>query len=81
MYSVVQGWLLARALDFSCAAAGLNCTAVGARGGIAPLAEIERLMREGGRHEAAYTEEELALSATAASCAAQRQTRVQGTPR
>ncbi len=81
VYSVVQHWPLAQALDFSCAAAGLNCAAVGARGGIAPLAEIERLMREGGRHEAAYTGEELARRATAASGAAQRQTRVQGTPR
>ncbi len=80
VYSIVQGWPPPRALDFSCAAAGLNCTAVGARGGIAPLAEIERLMREGGRHEAAYTAEELARRATVASGAAQPQTRVQGTP-
>jgi sulfofructose kinase len=80
LYSVVHGWPLARALDFSCAAAGLNCTAVGARGGIAPLAEIERLMRDGGRREAAYTAEELARRATAASRAARPQTKVQGTP-
>ena len=80
VYSVVQGWPLAQALDFSCAAAGLNCTAVGARGGIAPLTEIERLMREGRRHEAAYTAEELARRATDASRAARPQTKVQGTP-
>jgi len=80
VYSVVGGWPLARALDFSCAAAGLNCIAVGARGGIAPLAEIERLMREGEHHEAAYTAEELARRATTASRAARSQTKVQGTP-
>ncbi len=80
VYSVVQGWPLARALDFSCAAAGLNCTAVGARGGIAPLKEIERLMHEGGRHEAAYAAEDLARWATAAARAARPQTKVQGTP-
>jgi len=50
-FGVVQGWELARTLDFSCAAAALNCTALGARGGIKPLAEIERLRREGLRHD------------------------------
>ncbi len=46
VFGLVQGWPLERILDFSCAAAGLNCTALGARGGIRPLAEIERLMGE-----------------------------------
>ncbi len=39
-----------RILDFSNAMAGLNCTRLGARGGIATRAEAERLMRRGGRH-------------------------------
>lgn len=41
-------------LEFSCAAAALNCTAVGARGGIAPLAAIRNLMRTGPRHRNAF---------------------------
>jgi sugar/nucleoside kinase (ribokinase family) len=50
VFGIVQGWPLERILDFSCAAAALNCTALGARGGIRPLAEVERLMREGCAH-------------------------------
>jgi sugar/nucleoside kinase (ribokinase family) len=50
VFGLVQGWPLQRILDFSCAAAALNCTALGARGGICPLAEVERLMREGCAH-------------------------------
>ncbi len=59
VYALVQGWPLNRRLDFACAAAALNCTAVGARGGVRPVAEIERLMREGMRHPAAYDQGEL----------------------
>ncbi|MGH9860359.1 MAG: carbohydrate kinase family protein [Candidatus Acidiferrales bacterium] len=51
VYALLAGWPLSRAADFSCAAAGLNCTALGARGGIRPLTEIESLMRSGTRHE------------------------------
>jgi len=54
IYGVVKVWPIERILNFSCAAAALNCTALGARGGIRPLEEIERLMREGARHPAAY---------------------------
>ena len=49
VYGLLQNWPMERILEFSCAAAGLNCTALGARGGIKPVAEIERLMREGRR--------------------------------
>jgi sulfofructose kinase len=56
IYGAVKGWPLERTLNFSCAAAALNCTALGARGGIRPIAEIERLMREGARHPAAFPE-------------------------
>ncbi len=52
VYGLLAGWPLPRILDFSCAAAGLNCTAVGARGGIHPLAEIEHLLREGKKRPA-----------------------------
>jgi sugar/nucleoside kinase (ribokinase family) len=49
VYALLHGWPLARMLEFSCAAAALNCTALGARGGLRPVAEIERLTREGQR--------------------------------
>ena len=64
VYALLQGWPLSRALDFSCAAAALACTALGARGGIRPVAEIERLMREGPRHEPAYEPTELERAAS-----------------
>lgn len=54
VYSMVRGWPLERALDFSCAAAALNCTAVGARAGIQSLEVIERQMRGGARYEPAF---------------------------
>ena len=44
IYAMLQGWTLDRQLDFSCAAAALNCMFVGARGGIRPVSEIESLM-------------------------------------
>ena len=34
IYGLLQGWDLERQLDFACAAAALNCTCSGARGGI-----------------------------------------------
>jgi sulfofructose kinase len=44
IYGLLQGWPLPRLLDFACAAAALNCTAIGARGGIGPLKTVEQLM-------------------------------------
>jgi len=49
-YGLLAGWTIERVLDFSNAMAGLNCTRVGARGGIATLAEAEKLMATGARH-------------------------------
>jgi sulfofructose kinase len=49
-YALLAGWDIARALDFSNAMAALNCTALGARGGIKSLDEAERLMATGQRH-------------------------------
>jgi sulfofructose kinase len=54
IYGLLQGWPLRRQLEFACAAAALNCTGIGARGHIAPLAEIERLMAAGQRHPSAF---------------------------
>ncbi|MGH9559776.1 MAG: carbohydrate kinase family protein [Bryobacteraceae bacterium] len=47
-YAVLQDMPIRDALEFSNAMAALNCTRMGARGGIAPLDEIRRLM-EGGK--------------------------------
>ena len=44
IYGLLQNWPLPRQLDFACAAAALNCTAQGARGGIGTVEEIESLM-------------------------------------
>jgi sulfofructose kinase len=55
VYGLVKGWPMERMLDFSNAMAGLNCTAMGARGGIKSQAEAEALMANGQRHvNAAY---------------------------
>ena len=54
IYGLLQDWPLDRQLDFACAAAALNCMAVGARGGIQTLEAIEALMRTGSRHNAVY---------------------------
>jgi sulfofructose kinase len=57
-------------LEFACAAAALNCMAPGARGNIAPLAEIERLRRTGARSELAYSAAQLDEAAGAANSTA-----------
>lgn len=48
-YAVLQGMPLAEALEFSNAMAALNCTATGARGGIARLDEVRSLMARAER--------------------------------
>ncbi len=53
IYGLLAGWPLARQLDFACAAAALNCTAEGARGGIGPLAGVECVIAETRRYAAA----------------------------
>jgi sulfofructose kinase len=51
IYGLMQGWGLERQLDFSCAAAAMNCMADGARGGIRPVELIEHLMENEPRYE------------------------------
>jgi sulfofructose kinase len=63
LYCLVKGMALEETLEFSCAAAAVNCTALGARGRIAPLAEIEYLRRRGARSERAFSSSELAVAA------------------
>ncbi len=50
IYGLLQDWPLERQLEFACAAAALNCTAVGARGGIHPLEDIATLVATGARY-------------------------------
>ena len=51
IYGLLQDWPLARQLDFACAAAALNCKAIGARGGIQTVEAIENLVSTGARYE------------------------------
>jgi sulfofructose kinase len=53
IYGLLQDWPLPRQLDFACAAAALNCTAQGARGGISPVDAIEQLMAAAPRYDVA----------------------------
>lgn len=54
IYGLLQGWPLDRQLDFACAAAALNCTAVGARGGIKSVEEIESLIATGTHYPSEF---------------------------
>jgi sulfofructose kinase len=56
IYGLLQGWPLPRQLEFACAAAALNCTALGARGGIRSVETIEHLMATGPRHPPAFAD-------------------------
>lgn len=49
IFGLAQAWELGRILDFSNAAAALNCTTIGARGGIRPVEIIFDLIESGGR--------------------------------
>jgi len=51
IYGLLQGWRLDRQLDFSCAAAAMNCMASGARGGIQSVQAVEELMATTPRYE------------------------------
>jgi sulfofructose kinase len=67
LYGLVREWQLEEILEFGCAAAALNCTAPGARGGIATLDEIAALRKTGERSELAYSAKGLAAAARAAT--------------
>jgi sulfofructose kinase len=54
IYGLLQGWPLEQQLDFACAAAAINCTASGARGGIRTVEAIQELMAKCRRYEGAY---------------------------
>jgi len=63
VYGLACGWEFQPILEFSCAAAALNCTALGARGGIPSLAEIEKFRRNAERSELCYASDVLAAAA------------------
>jgi sugar/nucleoside kinase (ribokinase family) len=44
IYGLLNKWPLERTLDYSCAAAAMNCMAQGARGGIGPVNTVEEMM-------------------------------------
>ena len=54
IYGLLQEWPLEKSLDFGCAAAALNCTGVGARGGIQPVAQVQHLMETGSRYDSVF---------------------------
>lgn len=54
IYGFLQGWRLQQQLEFACAAAALNCAAIGARGGIQSVENIQKLIATGNRHRAAF---------------------------
>ncbi len=54
IYGFLQGWPLQRQLEFACAAAALNCTAVGARGGIQPVQAIDAFMANAAKHPSVF---------------------------
>ncbi len=51
IYGLMQEWPMERVLDFACAAAAMNCMAVGARGGIGTVDAVEKLRSAGTRYE------------------------------
>jgi sulfofructose kinase len=50
LYGLLRDWPMERILDFANAMAGINCTALGARGGIGTEDEGHALVRRGMRH-------------------------------
>jgi sulfofructose kinase len=64
-YAVLQGMAMPDALEFSNAMAALNCTALGARGGIRGIDDVRALMARAGRSEARRSHPEFAAYTTA----------------
>lgn len=62
-YGLLHGWNTRRILEFGCAAAGLNCMAHGARGGVGSIRAIEKLRAGRRRYPNLYTVAVLAHAA------------------
>jgi sulfofructose kinase len=67
VYGLVQKWDVKETLEFSCAAAALNCLASGARGGIATLEQVRARRATGSRSGLAYAPDALAAAARTVS--------------
>ncbi len=63
-YGILHRWDLQQILDFACAAAGLNCETLGARGGIRPLPKVNHLLRKGIRNRALFSKAQLERAAS-----------------
>lgn len=66
VFGLVQGWDIKEKLEFSCAAAAINCEAPGARGMIGTLQMIQDLRSKGERSELAYTRQQMLEASQAA---------------
>jgi sulfofructose kinase len=62
-YGILRTWDLQRILDFACAAAGLNCETLGARGGISDLSKVKELQRKASRNRALHSPAQLERAA------------------
>ena len=63
-YGLLHARDLQQILDFACAAAGLNCETVGARGGIRALPKVNQLLRGGTRNRALFSKSQLERAAS-----------------
>jgi len=64
-FALLRGDDIAKNFEFSCAAAGLSCMGLGARGGIADLEKINELILNGRRRPSAYTTDQLEAARSA----------------
>jgi sugar/nucleoside kinase (ribokinase family) len=62
-YGILHRWDLQQILDFACAAAGLNCETLGARGGICALPKVRQLLHRGIRNRALFSKAQLQRAA------------------
>lgn len=62
-YGILHRWDLQRILDFACAAAGLNCESLGARGGISSLSKVKDLQHKVIRNRALFSKAQLERAA------------------
>ena len=70
VFGLVQSWPMDEIIEFSCAAAAMNCQAHGARGGISSLDNIALLRATAPRSDLAYSPEELQQAARTVATAA-----------
>ncbi len=62
-YGILHHWDRQRILDFACAAAGLNCESLGARGGISSLSKVAGFERKAARNRALFSKSQLERAA------------------